>query len=177
MKDLLSAEQQLIKALPEMASAARNPKLQEAFQKHLKQTEQHFERLQTACEMLDGAPEPGRCRAMEGLIEEGKEKISEVEEKDDATADLSLIAAAQKIEHYEIAAYGTMRTLALQLGEPEVAKLLSQTLGEEEGADYLLTSIAKPILQEATLSPAGAAGGGGGKTTRATGKSPRVRHA
>jgi len=149
MKDLLHAEKQLVAALPKMAEAAHHPKLKEAFEKHLMQTQGQVERLTQAFEMLAEDAEPKPCRAMQGLIEEGQETIEEGGDKDELSADLSLIAAAQKVEHYEISGYGTARTLALQIGEREVARLLSQTLGEEESADYLLTEISKPILQEA----------------------------
>lgn len=151
LQDLLHAETQLTKAIPEMASAAHNPKLREAFEKHLLQTERHVERLKQVLGMLGGDASPKPCRAMVGLIEEGKEVIEEGDEKDDMAADLALITAAQKVEHYEISAYGTVRALARQVGAYEAATILSHTLGEEEATDFLLTEIAKPILQQATL--------------------------
>lgn len=150
LQDLLNAESQLAAALPKMAAAAHNPKLKEAFEKHLLQTEGQLERLSKAFELLGEEAEPKTCRAMAGLIEEGEETIEEGAEKEEMAADLALITAAQKIEHYEISGYGTVRALARQIGAFEVATLLSQTLGEEESADYLLTEIAKPILQQAT---------------------------
>lgn len=151
LQDLLSAETQLVKALPKMADAARNSKLREAFQKHLAQTQEQVERLSEAFELLgaDGKGKP--CKGMAGLIEEGNEVMAEASDKEDLAADLALIAAAQKVEHYEISAYGTARSLARQIGEIEVATLLSRSLGEEESADYLLTEIAKPLVQQATL--------------------------
>jgi len=151
MRDLLDAEKQLVKALPEMAKAARNPRLKEALQKHLTQTERHVERLNQAFEIIGEKPETKSCKGMIGLIEEGKERIQELKNQEDIAGDLGLIAAAQKVEHYEISAYGTIRHLARQLGEREMATLLSHTLGEEESADYLLTEISKPLLQEAMI--------------------------
>src|SRR6478672_8101103 len=134
MQDLLHAENQLVAALPKMASAAKAPKLREAFQKHLLQTQLQVERLNQAFELLGSEPEAKPCRAMMGLIEEGQECIDEGDDKEELAADLALIAAAQKVEHYEIAAYGNARTLALQIDQREVARLLGQTLGEEEAA-------------------------------------------
>jgi Mn-containing catalase len=150
LQDLLHAESQLLGAIPKMAGAAHNPKLREAFEKHLTQTEVHVERLKQAFELLGEEPEPKPCRAMIGLIEEGEETIEEGGDKEEIAADLALITAAQKVEHYEIAGYGTVRALARQIGQYDVAMLLSHTLGEEESTDHLLTEIAKPILQQAT---------------------------
>src|SRR5438067_1321823 len=121
LRDLLHAEGQLVEALPKMAEAAHHPKLQEAFLKHLEQTERHVERLKTAFEMLAEKAQPKPCKAMLGLVEEGQETIEEGEGKQDIAADLALIAAAQKVEHYEISGYGTARSLARQIGEREVA--------------------------------------------------------
>jgi ferritin-like metal-binding protein YciE len=149
LADLLSAENQLVAALPKMAEAANEPKLKEAFDKHLQQTKGHVERLRTASQILGGPSESKTCKAMKGIIEEGQETIDEAEDKDELTADLSLIAAAQRVEHYEITGYGNARCIARQIGEREVAQLLSQTLGEEEAADFLLTTITQPILQQA----------------------------
>ena len=154
LQDLLHAEGQLVGALPKMAKAAHNPKLQEAFQKHLQQTEGHVERLKTAFELLGEKSQPKPCKAMMGLVEEGRETIAENGEKDDLIADLALIAAAQRVEHYEISGYGTAKRLARQIGAIEVATLLSHTLGEEESADFLLGALAKPIMQDASLAPA-----------------------
>jgi Mn-containing catalase len=152
LQDLLHAEMQLVKALPEMADAAHHPKLRELLTKHLQQTEGHVERLRAAFEVLDGKAEPKPCKGMLGLIEEGNETIEENAEKEELTSDLALIAAAQRVEHYEISAYGTARCLARQIGEREVATLLSHTLGEEESSDFLLSEIAKPLLQDASLA-------------------------
>ncbi|MBV8809829.1 MAG: ferritin-like domain-containing protein [Acidobacteriaceae bacterium] len=151
MQDLLNAENQLVAALPKMANAARNAKLKEAFEKHLAQTQTHVERLKKAFELLREKAEAKSCKAMMGLVQEGQEKIEEGKEKEELAADLSLITAAQKIEHYEISGYGTVRSLARLIGEIDVATLLTHTLGEEESADHLLTEIAKPLLQQARL--------------------------
>jgi Mn-containing catalase len=150
LRDLLHAEGQLVQALPKMAEAAHSPKLKEAFQKHLRQTQGHVERLKETFEILGEEAEPKPCKAMIGLIEEGKETIEEGQEKEETIADLSLIAAAQRVEHYEISGYGTARSLARQIGERDVATLLAQTLGEEESTDYLLTELTKPLLHDAS---------------------------
>ena len=142
---------QLVKALPQMASAAHNPKLKETFEKHFVQTELHVERLKRVFELLGVKAQTKPCKAMAGLVEEGEETIAEGKSKDPLAADLALITAAQKVEHYEISGYGTVRTLARQIGELDVAKLLTHTLGDEESADYLLTEVAKPLIQDATL--------------------------
>ena len=152
LQGMLDAENQLVGALPKMAGAAKSPKLREALEKHLKQTQMHVERLNRALELLGAEAEATPCRAMQGLIQEGDEKIREGGRKEETASDLSLITAAQKVEHYEIAAYGTARTLALELDEVELARLLGHTLGEEESADYLLTEVSKPILQEARMN-------------------------
>jgi Mn-containing catalase len=150
LQDLLHAETQLLGALPKMAKAAHHPKLREAFEKHLAETENQVERLRQVFELLGEEASPKTCRAMVGLVEEGQETIEEGEDKDEIAADLSLITAAQKVEHYEISGYGTVRALARQIGERDAEKLLSRSLGEEESADYLLTEIAKPLIQQAT---------------------------
>jgi Mn-containing catalase len=155
LQDLLHAETQLVGALPRMAAAAHNPKLKEAFEKHLQQTQIHVERLNKAFELLGEKAQPKPCKAMIGLVEEGKEKIEEGKKKELLAADLALITCAQKVEHYEIAGYGTVRGLARQIGELEVATLLSHTLGDEESTDHLLTVLAKPLLQQATLEDMG----------------------
>jgi Mn-containing catalase len=151
LQDLLHAERQLVTALPKMAAAAHHPKLREAFEKHLDQTEGHVERLQQIFELLGEKAEPKPCLAMKGLIEEGEQTIKESSDKEDLAADLALICAAQKVEHYEISGYGTAKALARQIGAVDAARLLSYTLGEEEGADHMLTTIAKPLLQQASV--------------------------
>jgi Mn-containing catalase len=155
LQDLLNAENQLVGALPKMVEAANDGKLQEAFQKHLVQTEGHVQRLKTALQLLGGDSESKPCKAMKGLLEEGQETIEEGEDKDELTADLALIVAAQKVEHYEISGYGNARSLARLLNERQVATLLSHTLGEEESADHLLSEITKPIVQEAMSAEIG----------------------
>jgi Mn-containing catalase len=151
LQDLLHAERQLVAALPKMAAAAHHPKLREAFEKHLTQTEGQIERLEKVFELLGEKAEPKPCLAMKGLVEEGQETIKDSSDKEELAADLALICAAQKVEHYEISGYGTAKALARQIGAVEVATLLSHTLGEEEAADHLLTTIAKPLLQQASV--------------------------
>jgi len=155
LRDLLHAEGQLVEALPKMAEAAHHPKLSQAFLKHLQQTEGHVERLKTAFELLGEKAQPKPCKAMMGLVEEGQETIEEGEGKQEIAADLGLIAAAQKVEHYEISGYGTARSLARQIGERDVATLLAHTLGEEESSDFLLTELSKPLMQQASSEEAG----------------------
>jgi len=146
MQDLLHAEGQLVKALPKMAKAARDPQLKSAFQKHLEETQGHAERLREAFDLLGTKAKAKVCKGMVGLIEEGQETIAEHKEEDDASSDLALIAAAQRVEHYEMAGYGTIRTLADQIGDKRAAKLFAQTLAEEEKTDQLLTKIAEPLM-------------------------------
>jgi Mn-containing catalase len=149
LRDLLNAEGQLVKALPKMAKAARSEALRQALETHLEQTKTQVERLKEVFTLV-GVPAKGRqCRGMQGLIEEGDEVMADGEQMDPASADLALIAAAQKVEHYEISAYGTARTLAGQAGLPAVAELLCQTLAEEEVSDNLLTQIARELMSEA----------------------------
>jgi Mn-containing catalase len=123
LQDLMHAEMQLVKALPEMAEAARHPKLQELLAKHFQQTEGHVDRLRAAFELLHEKAQAKPCKGMVGLLEEGTETIEENAEKEGLASDLALIAAAQKVEHYEISGYGTARCLARQIGEREVATL------------------------------------------------------
>lgn len=150
LQDLLHAESQLVGALPKMVQAANNPQLKLIFEKHLAQTEGQVERLQAVMVMLGAEARPTPCKGMMGLLEEGEETIRDGKEQDPRIADLALIAAAQKVEHYEISGYGTARSLARQIGEREAATLLSHTLGEEESSDFLLTEISKPIIQQAS---------------------------
>jgi len=147
LKDLYNAENQLVKALPKMAKAAKDPELQKAFQNHLKETMNQVSRLEQICSNMDISPKGKKCKAMEGLILEGKEALDEFE--DDAVRDAALIAAAQRVEHYEMAGYGCARTFAKLLGNDEAASLLQETLDEEGNADKLLTSIAENINVEA----------------------------
>jgi len=148
--DLLDAEGQLVKALPKMVEAARSETLTEAFERHLEETRQHVERLKQAFNLAGASAKGKPCAGMAGLVEEGTEVMQEYDaEEEDVAADLALIAAAQRVEHYEISAYGTARTLAGQAGLPQVAALLSKTLAEEEVADNLLTQIARELMSEA----------------------------
>ena len=141
LRDIYHAEGQLLKALPKMAKSAQSERLKEAFERHLEETEQHVERLERAFELL-GEPAKGKkCQAMEGLIEEGKEVMDEHSES--AMLDAGLICAAQKVEHYEIASYGTICTWADLLGLDEVSDLLKETLDEEKTTDETLTEIAE----------------------------------
>jgi ferritin-like metal-binding protein YciE len=151
LKDLYSAEKQLTKALPKMAKAANNGALKEAVQSHLEETQGHVERLEQIFEQLDASPRGAKCKAMEGLIEEGKELIDEAAEDD--VLDAALISAAQRVEHYEIAGYGSARTFAERLGNDQAARLLQQTLDEEAAADKKLTEISNTV-NEAALSSA-----------------------
>lgn len=153
MQDLLHAEHQILKALPKMVKAAHEPELKRAFEEHLEQTQSHVERLEEAFEDLGVKPKTKVCKGMQGLIAEGQEKITEGKKKQEFTADLGLAAAAQKVEHYEISGYGTMRTIAETLGRRTVVKLLSETLAEEEKTDEILTQICTPILDEASQKP------------------------
>jgi Mn-containing catalase len=148
LRDLLNAEGQLVKALPKMVKAARSEGLKMAFEHHLEETKEHVERLKEVFQLL-GVPAKGKaCKGMAGLVEEGEEVIEEGGEMDDAAADLALIAAAQKVEHYEISAYGTARTMAGQAGLPAAAELLCKSLAEEEVADNLLTQLARELMSE-----------------------------
>jgi Mn-containing catalase len=148
LRDLLNAEGQLVKALPKMVKAARAESLKFALEHHLEETKDQVERLKEVFGLL-GTPAKGKpCKGMEGLIEEGEEVIEEGKELDDPAADLALIAAAQKVEHYEISAYGTARTMAGQIGLPVIAELLNKSLAEEEIADNLMTQLAREFMAE-----------------------------
>jgi ferritin-like metal-binding protein YciE len=151
LKDLYNAEVQLTKALPKMAKAASSEDLRTAFEDHLTETEQQVKRLETIFKQLEANPKGKKCKAMAGLIEEGKEIIEE--DAEDAVKDAALIAAAQRVEHYEIAGYGTVRTYAQLLGLDEASNLLQETLDEEASADKKLTELAQNINVEAQ-SPA-----------------------
>jgi Mn-containing catalase len=150
LQDLLHAEGQLVKALPKMVAAAASDALKLAFTNHLEETKTHVERLKEAFTLIGEPAQPKPCKGMAGLVEEGQEVMEEGKDKEDAVAaDLALIAAAQKVEHYEISAYGTSRTLAGQAGLPTVSALLSKTLAEEEVSDNLLTQIARELMGQA----------------------------
>jgi ferritin-like metal-binding protein YciE len=141
IKDLYSAERQLVKALPKMAKAANAPELQQAFRTHLKQTTEHAARLEQICSELGVSPRGKKCVGMEGLIQEGRDLIEE--DPDPDVLDAGLISKAQHVEHYEMAGYGTVRTYARQLGLESQAQLLQQTLNEEGETDHLLTELAE----------------------------------
>ncbi|HXW03979.1 MAG TPA: ferritin-like domain-containing protein [Vicinamibacterales bacterium] len=144
LRDLYSAENQIIKALPKMTKAASSTDLKRAFEKHLEETRRQVERLDTIGEALDIKLTGKKCVGMEGLIDEGKEIMQE--DLEDPALDAGLIGAAQKVEHYEIAAYGTARAHASQLGMNKVARLLQQTLDEEGKTDKLLTELAEELI-------------------------------
>jgi ferritin-like metal-binding protein YciE len=148
LRDIYSAEQMLTKALPKMAKAASSPDLRSGFEEHLQQTKEHVERLEQIFESLDEKASGKKCRGMMGLIEEGEEMIDNDDLEDEAR-DAGLIGAAQRVEHYEIAAYGTVRTFANLLGEREAVSLLESTLDEEKETDQKLTKLAEHINLEA----------------------------
>jgi ferritin-like metal-binding protein YciE len=143
LKDRYNAEQQLIKALPKMAKAGSSEELKAAFEDHLGQTRQHAQRIETIFEQMGEKAKGKKCKAMEGLVEEGGEVIKE--DMDDGIKDAALIAAAQRVEHYEIAGYGCVRAYATRLREGDAATLLSQTLQEEKEADEALNEIAEAL--------------------------------
>jgi ferritin-like metal-binding protein YciE len=144
LKDLYDAENQLLKALPQMAEAASSPQLKDAFKLHYQQTQQQVERLEQAFRMLGRDPERETCAAMKGLVAEGSEMISATGDRD--VKDAGLIAAAQRVEHYEIAGYGTARTFAYRVGRADVARLLETTLQEEKQTDQMLTQMAESSI-------------------------------
>ena len=146
MRDLYDAEKQLVKALPKMARAATYPQLRQAFTDHMQMTQNQVARIEQAFELLGENAKSKPCRAMRGLIEEGREHISEHEKG--PMLDAMLIGAAQKVEHYEISGYGTARALAKAVGQRQVAELLDQTAKEEGQTDKLLTQISLQMLKE-----------------------------
>jgi ferritin-like metal-binding protein YciE len=173
IRDLYNAESQLVKALPKMAKAASTPELRGAFEEHLGQTRGHVERLEQVCEDLGIKPKGKTCHAMKGLIEEGQEVISST--GDPAAKDAALIGAAQKVEHYEIASYGTARTFARALGEESAADLLQKTLDEEKATDEKLTALAQSGLnQEAAEEDAADAPAGDPIADRRTSELPEA---
>jgi ferritin-like metal-binding protein YciE len=149
LRDIYSAETQLTKALPKMAKAATSDDLRAGFEGHLEQTRGHIQRLEQIFTELNEKPTGKKCKGMEGLIEEGKEMIEE-EELEGEALDAGLISAAQRVEHYEIAAYGCVRTYANLLGETKTVELLEKTLKEEKEADQKLTKLAEKINVEAS---------------------------
>jgi ferritin-like metal-binding protein YciE len=152
LQDVYYAEKQLLKALPKMAKKTANPELEKALLQHRDETETQVERLDKAFEMIDKRAKGKKCDAILGLVKEGEEVIKEA--KDDDVRDAGIVGAAQAVEHYEIARYGTLCAWAKQLGKPEIARLLHQTLEEEKKADTLLTKIAEQQVNRAAMSAA-----------------------
>lgn len=148
LKDLYSAEKQITKALPKMIKSASSRELRTAFESHLKETEKQIVRLETILEELEESPRGKKCKGMEGLLEEGKEAIEENSDEPEVL-DVAMIAAAQRVEHYEIAGYGCARTYAQLLGMDEAVQLLEETLEEEKATDLKLTQIAEKVNVEA----------------------------
>lgn len=153
LKDLYWAEKYLVKSLKKMAKAATSDDVRNAFEEHMTQTEGHVERLEQVFESMEKRPAGKKCLAMEGLVGEAEELIEETEEGTE-TRDVALISAAQKVEHYEIASYGTLRSLAQVLGLKEAVKLFQETLDEEKETDKLLTQIAESFVNESALQEA-----------------------
>jgi ferritin-like metal-binding protein YciE len=150
LRDIYNGEKQILKALPRMAKAAESPELQQAFTKHLKETEGQVQRLERVFRDLGQAVRGKQCKGMQGLIEEGKEKMEK--DGEGPVIDAALIASAQKVEHYEIAAYGCLRTYARLLGHTQAVKLLEQTLAEEEATDKKLTELGEGGINEAAVA-------------------------
>jgi ferritin-like metal-binding protein YciE len=145
LRDLYDAEKHLVRALPKMAKAADSEELANAVRDHLEQTKQHVERLELVFGHFGEKPRAKACKAIRGLIEEGGEAANE----DGSLSDLAIIAAAQKVEHYEISAYGTAKAWAEKLGNQEAVKLLNETLSEERAADAKLTEVSEMVLENA----------------------------
>jgi ferritin-like metal-binding protein YciE len=150
LKDIYNGEKQLTKALPRLARAAESPQLQQAFTKHLRETEAQVDRLEQIFRALGEKPTGKRCKGMEGLVEEGKDILEE--EGQEAVLDAALIAAAQKVEHYEIATYGCLSTYAKLLGNREAEKLLKQTPAEEDATDEALTALGEGGINQAAVA-------------------------
>lgn len=146
MKDTYDAEHQITQALPQMAEAASSRELKQAFEQHLRQTEKQIQQLEQAFEMIGQRPSRKACEAMKGLVKEGQQLIEEGGEKE--VLDAGLIAAAQKVEHYEIAAYGTLRTWAQQLGMDDAAKIFDKIAQEEGDTDQKLTKLAETKINQ-----------------------------
>lgn len=147
LRDLYDSEHQLVKALPKMAEAAESEELRSGFEEHLEQTKNHVRRIEQIMESIGASPKGKKCKGMQGIVAEGGEVIHEGYQG--ALADSALISAAQRVEHYEIAAYGCVRNYAELLGETEAVSLLSQTLDEEKATDRKLTTLAEEINREA----------------------------
>jgi ferritin-like metal-binding protein YciE len=152
LKDIYNGEQQILKALPKMAKAASFPELRAAFEAHLEQTRGHVDRLEQIFQKLDEPAKGQKCKGIEGIIDEGEEILKSNEDAPPAVADAALIAAAQRVEHYEMAVYGTIRNYARRLGFEDQARLLQQTLQEEMETDKKLTNIADSYINEEAKS-------------------------
>jgi ferritin-like metal-binding protein YciE len=152
MEDLYDAEQRIVKALPKMAGAAHSPALKAAFEQHLRETEAQVSRLEQAFQAMGKSAKSKTCEAMKGLVTEGDEVVGA--KGDPAVKDAALIAAAQRVEHYEMAGYGSARTFAQQLGRHDVARLLQQTLDEEGATDKKLTALAERSINPKAAAPA-----------------------
>ncbi len=148
LKDVYSAEKQLIKTLPKVAKKASSPELRQAIEEHLEQTKEHASRVEQIFEILDQSPKAMKCKGMEGILEEGDE-VMKMKGSPEAL-DAAIIAAAQKVEHYEIASYGTLATWADMMGRKDVKKLLGQTLDEEEETDQKLTDLAQSGINQSS---------------------------
>lgn len=146
LKDIFYAENKILKALPKMAKAAQSDELKAAFEKHEKQTKEHVTRLEKVFNLIDTAPKGKKCQAIEGIIEEGSEIMKEF--KGAPALDAGLLSAAQAVEHYEIARYGTLKRWAEQMGLSEAVELLDETLGEEKDTDESLTELADSMINE-----------------------------
>ena len=178
LRDLYDAEKQLVRALPRMAKASSSPELQDAFRTHTEETKGQVERLEQIFEMLGQKPRSKPCKGMKGLVEEGQEHMEE--DLEEHLLDAAIIGSAQKVEHYEIAGYGTARALANILGRKDAAQLLQETLDEEGATDKKLTVIAKTLLKEAVRSESSRGGAemeDGGARRRRSGNGTRSRSA
>ena len=148
LRDLYDAENRIIKALPKMVEAARSPQLRAGFEQHLQETQNHVSRLETILHSLNESGKGQKCKGVIGIIDEAEEMIKDTVDSPPAVSDAALIASAQRVEHYEIAAYGTVRTWALRLGRQEDAQLLQETLQEEGQTDKKLTELAESYINE-----------------------------
>ena len=183
IRDLYNAEKQLVKALPKMAKGAESDELRDAFEKHLEETEGQVTRLERVFELLDEKPRGKHCAGMAGIVEEGSEKLQE--DMEGSVLDACLIASAQKVEHYEIASYGTLATFAEIMGHQDAKDLLGQTLDEEKEADEKLTQVAGQINfaaegegeeeEAGSMTSAGSRSSRGGSSSRSRGRSSSTR--
>jgi ferritin-like metal-binding protein YciE len=153
LRDIYNGEKQIVRALPKMAKAAESAELQQAFTKHLKETEAQVQRLERIFQELGESVRGKQCKGLQGILEEGKEILEK--DSDEAVLDAALIAAAQKVEHYEMASYGCLRTYAQLLGYTEAVRLLEQTLAEEGAADKKLTELGESGINEAAAAAGG----------------------